>query len=63
VLFDLLHRWEDADAIDPTLLPGEQTALWSLSATLERALREPFSTDHRELVAAARARLLVRGGA
>ncbi len=23
VLFEMLHRWEDADAIDPVLMPGD----------------------------------------
>ena len=63
VLFELLHRWEDADAIDPNLLPGEQTALWWLSAALERVLVAPFDPDFTRLVSAARARLHEQGGA
>ncbi len=57
VLFELLHRWEDADRIDPALLDGEQVALWSLSAALERVLVEPFGSNYGELVTGARARL------
>jgi len=63
VLFDLLHRWEDADSIDSALLPGEQTALWNLSALLERVLVEPFDPDYLRLITEARARLYRQGGA
>lgn len=42
VLFELLHRWEDAGKIDPALEPGEQVALWALSGRLESILVEPF---------------------
>lgn len=63
VLFELLHRWEDAGRIDPTLLAGEQTALWSLSASLERVLAEPFESTYGDLVAEARARLTQADGA
>jgi hypothetical protein len=35
IRFELLHRWEDAGRVDPTLLRGEQTALWALSGRLE----------------------------
>jgi hypothetical protein len=62
VLFELLHRWEDEDR-DLGLIPGEATALWSLSGTLERALVEPFDVRYRDLVGAARQRLYDRGGA
>lgn len=57
VLFELLHRWEDAGAVDPDLLVGEQTALWNLSAALERVLVEPFDSTYGEVVAEARTRL------
>ena len=57
VLFELLHRWEDAGSIDPGLFDGEQTALWNLSASLERVLSEPFSAKYNDLVAQARGRL------
>jgi hypothetical protein len=63
VLFELLHRWEDAGAIDPALEPGEQTALWALSARLEGILVEPFDARYRELVDGARRRLSEHGGA
>ena len=45
VLFDLLHRWEDLDAIDTVLMPGEQTALWALSGRLGSILVEPFEAN------------------
>lgn len=63
VLFELLHRWEDAEAIDPVLLPGEQAALWSLSCALERVMSEPFKAEYGDLVVQARARLAAAGGA
>jgi hypothetical protein len=34
VLFELLHRWEDADRVSAPQHQGEQVALWSLSALL-----------------------------
>lgn len=63
VLFELLHRWEDAERIDSALLDGEQTALWNLSAKLELVLVVPFDASYGELVEAARARLGQAGGA
>jgi hypothetical protein len=36
VLFELLHRWEDADRVSAPQHKGEQVALWNLSALLER---------------------------
>jgi hypothetical protein len=46
VLFELLHRWEDAGWYEKAdLLLGERTALWALSASLESILVEPFD-DH-----------------
>jgi len=63
VLFDLLHRWEDANTIDPVLLAGEQAALWSLSCALERVLVEPLVHNYENLVSDARSRLHEHGGA
>ena len=63
VLFELLHRWEDSGEIDTVLMPGEQTALWALSGSLESILVEPFEGNYRELVDYARQRLAERGGA
>lgn len=63
VLFELLHRWEDRDAIDPVLLPGEQVALWNLSCALERVLVEPFESAYAEKLTEARQRLAEAGGA
>src|SRR5689334_8749303 len=57
VLFDLLHRWEDADQVTEPQHNGEQVALWNLSALLERELREPFDARYGHLVTAARGRL------
>jgi hypothetical protein len=57
VLFELLHRWEDVDRIDPDLFPGEQEALWNLSCLLESELVEPFDPQYDRLVNDARARL------
>jgi hypothetical protein len=62
VLFELLHRWELAGQIDPVLLEGEQSVLWSVSAALERVLVEPFAPSYGALVAAARARLARASG-
>jgi hypothetical protein len=63
VLFELLHRWEDSDEIDTVLMPGEQTALWAFSCSLENVLVEPFEINYGELVDNARQRLAERGGA
>jgi hypothetical protein len=63
VLFELLHRWEDSNTIDPVLQPGEQVALWAVSAQLERTLVEPFQEDYGDQVESARQRLHARGGA
>jgi hypothetical protein len=63
VIFDLLHRWEGANTIDPVLLPGEQAALWNLSCALERVLTEPFGREYGQLISDARARLHGQGGA
>lgn len=56
VLFELLHRWEDEEPALP-LEQGEQEALWSLSAALEKILAEPFRPGYSELVEQARMRL------
>jgi hypothetical protein len=57
VLFELLRRWEDADEVTPPKHQGEQVALWSLSALLERVLPEPLRPNYTHLVEEARARL------
>ncbi len=57
VLFELLHRWEDADRVSATLDRAEQVALWSLSAALEKVLSEPLDADFGHLVSMARTRL------
>ena len=61
VLFELLHRWEDDDRELP-LEPGELTALWALSAALERVLTEPFSPRYAEMLKQARGRLSASEG-
>ena len=62
VMFELIHRWEDSDRIDPVLMPGGQTALWGLSGRLESMLVEPLQANYRELVDNAWWRLAERGG-
>jgi hypothetical protein len=63
VLFELLHRWEDAGWYESgDLLPGERTALWALFSGLERTLVEPFNDTYLDLVDQARERLRERGG-
>ena len=58
VLFELLHRWEDADWYENAdLLPGERTVLWALSGRLETQLVEPFDPGYLDLVDQARERL------
>lgn len=57
VLFELLHRWEDAKRVSMPEHQGELVALWNLSALLERELREPFDGEYGDLVDAARVRL------
>lgn len=57
VLFDLLHRWEDAGQVSVFAHKSEQVAMWNLSALLERVLVEPLNASHGDLVAAARDRL------
>ncbi|MBT2497590.1 hypothetical protein J7E25_00600 [Agromyces sp. ISL-38] len=49
VLFEILHRWEDQD-LDLQLFPSEQTALWALSAALERVLVEPFDPRYADIL-------------
>ena len=56
VLLELLHRWEDEEPALP-LEQGEQEALWSLSAALEKILVEPFRPGYSEMVEQARTRL------
>lgn len=60
VLFDLLHRWEDAQGVSTPGHTAEQVALWNLSAALEARLHEPFDARYADLVAEARNRLAPR---
>ncbi len=57
VIFDLLHRWEDAERVSAPQHEAEQVALWNLSALLERELLEPFDSQYGDLVTTARDRL------
>lgn len=55
VLFDLLARWGDTNAMSvPLEHPSEQRLLWNILATLESALVEPFMSDYSDRVRAAR---------
>lgn len=56
VLFELLARFEQEEsfAIEHH---GETVALWRLEGALEKVLAEPFRSDYRGLVSAARERL------
>lgn len=56
-LYNLLHRWEDAESVSAPEHRAEQVALWNLSTLLERALVEPFDPHYVELVADSRHRL------
>ncbi|GAA4693224.1 hypothetical protein [Nocardioides conyzicola] len=58
VLFDLLHRWEDAGRLSAPQHKGEQVALWNLSTLLDQELGEPFGSEYGDLVAVARDRLI-----
>ena len=57
MLFDWLNRCEDEGAVVQLVLDGERTALFNLSALLERELVEPFQRNYSELVDQARIRL------
>jgi len=57
VLFDWLHRCEDEGEVVQPVHDGERTALFSLSALLERELVEPLQRNYSELVDQARIRL------
>lgn len=57
VLFEWLHRCEDEDRVAQPVHEGERTALFNLSALLERELVEPFQRNYLELVDQARRRL------
>ena len=60
VLFEMLHRWEEAQAVTAPVDEGERVALWSLSALLEGALVEPFEGGYGDRVAEAKRRLAGR---
>ncbi len=60
MLFDMLHRWEDArlDA-DVRLFadPAEERVLWDLTAGLEPTIDVVFAADYARHLEAARAQL------
>lgn len=62
VLFEMLHRWEDARRVGPELEQGEQVALWAVSSRLESLLVEPFQDSYMQLVKDARQRLAADAG-
>lgn len=57
ILFDWLHRCEDEGRVVQPAHESERTALFNLSALLERELVEPFQRNYAELVDRARVRL------
>ena len=57
VLFEFLARFDQ----DERLViedPAEERVLWCVTGQLEKALVEPFDPAYRELLAAARARVV-----
>lgn len=57
VLFEWLARTGSADQPAPFVDQAEQRVLWDLEAALEKHLVEPFKSDYRELLEAARGRV------
>lgn len=59
VLFDWVHRHEDADVELPQLVEdgAEREVLWSISAALEKLLAEPFRRDYANLLDEAKGRI------
>lgn len=62
VVFDLLARLmdrHDAEGVRDLLEhPGEIAALWSLMSAFEQSLDEPKDADYRDLIRAAREKVL-----
>jgi hypothetical protein len=56
VLFELLSRFSDTDALTVED-QAERRALWKLHGLFEKQLVEPFRPEYAELLAAARNRL------
>ncbi len=52
VLYDLLHRLEDAEDLFEDL--AEQEVLWHIQTQLEKELVEPFQADYPKVIEAAR---------
>ena len=57
VLFDWITSAEEAEKL-PVSHPAEERVLWELEAQLEHALSEPFASNYKELLAAAREEIL-----
>jgi hypothetical protein len=59
VLFDWVHRHEDADVDLSQVVshPAERETLWAISAALEKLLVEPFRNDYGDVVKRARDRI------
>jgi hypothetical protein len=49
VLFELLARLEDMDAL-PVEHPAEERVLWRVSAVLEKTLAEPFDPEYKAIL-------------
>jgi hypothetical protein len=63
VLFELLHRWEDAGWYERAdLLPGRTHRAVAVSGHLESILVDPFKENYRELVDQCGERLRERSG-
>ena len=61
VLFELLHGFRDQAAL-PIRDNAERAALWTIQATLEKALAEPFLQEYSRILDEAKQRLTFRYG-
>ena len=57
VLFECLARLDETDSF-PVQYHAEELAFWQLHGQLEMTLVEPFDPKYREIIAAAKARLM-----
>ena len=57
VLFEWLASLDSSGAV-PAQDSAEQKVLWSIEGKLEKLLTEPLASNYRELVAAARKKVL-----
>lgn len=59
VLFEWLSRTDQDDALEPLVEHwSEQLALWAVLGKLEGVLAEPFDPSYKELLLAARERMV-----